>query len=246
MGELLGQALKSARKLRKMSQEEVAAQVGVSRAAVGQWEAGDTEPSTSNLLTVCSILNIDVAAATGGQVKTTAIDGAGALPAAVVTDRRPAMRDAEQEFIRHLDADPRARDFPLDVPVYGVAVGGTDADFFMNGEIVDFVRRPPGAAKTKNIYAIYIVGTSMVPKFEEGELAYVSPARTPSIGDYVVVECHPEDGGKVGRGFVKKLVRRTATKIVCEQFNPPRQVDFPVKSVKSVHRIIPWSELLGI
>ncbi len=133
-----------------------------------------------------------------------------------------------------------------DVPVLGVAVGGEDADFSFNGDTIDQVRRPPGIAGQKGVYALYVVGTSMSPKFEEGDLIYVSTTRPPSIGDCVVIELYPESDDKPGKGFVKRLKSRNSAKVICDQFKPPKEITFNRERVKSIHRVIPWNELLGV
>lgn len=133
-----------------------------------------------------------------------------------------------------------------DVPVKGSAAGGNSADFFLNGQTIDYVRRPPGVAKMTGVFALFVTGDSMSPRFEEGELIYVSSVRSPSIGDYVVIELHPMRDGDDTPGFVKKLEKRTATKIVCSQFNPIKTIDFEMRRVKALHRVIPWNELLSV
>ena len=46
------------RKRAKLSQEELAAQVGVSRQAVSKWETGTADPSTSNLLALAKLFGV--------------------------------------------------------------------------------------------------------------------------------------------------------------------------------------------
>lgn len=133
-----------------------------------------------------------------------------------------------------------------DVPVKGNAAGGSGADFYMNGETIDYVRRPPGVARQAGIFALYVVGTSMYPKYEDGNLIYASSSRSPSIGDFVVVELHPSEDGGDTPGFIKRLIKRTASKIICEQFNPPKTVEFELRRVKALHRVVPLEELLGV
>jgi phage repressor protein C with HTH and peptisase S24 domain len=242
MGKVLGETLKNARLSKRLTQGEVGTALGVSRAAVGQWESGETEPTTANLMAACQLYGLNMASISD------------ALPAADTraTGKRhhdgtnQTLRSAEADFVRSLERDPHVQNLPRDVPVFGVAEGGPGADFWMNGEIVDYVRRPSGAQKSTKIYALYIVGTSMSPRYEEGELVYVSPSRSPAIGDYVVVELHPESREGTSRGFIKRLVKRTPTKIILEQFNPPKQIEFAQTKVKSMHRVIPWVELLGV
>lgn len=142
---------------------------------------------------------------------------------------------------------PNRHEMGLDVQVWGNAAGGSSrADFQFNGQIIDHVRRPPGIASQQGVFALYVVGTSMAPKFEEGNLIYVSSSRPALIGDYVVVELQPMKEGDTHDGYIKRLLKRTPTKLVCEQFNPKKQIEFDLSRVKKVYRVIPLEELLGV
>ena len=57
----LGETLKEYRINCKMTQEFVAEALGVSRQAVSKWESGASEPSTSNLLALAKIFQVDAA-----------------------------------------------------------------------------------------------------------------------------------------------------------------------------------------
>ncbi|WP_414470720.1 S24 family peptidase [Microvirga sp. M2] len=173
----------------------------------------------------------------------------------------PALRHFEEPPLRPLPPEPntdlaRAEDVPSfrgfggprSVPVYGTAVGGgnDDGDFRFNGETIDYAPRPPGIASRKDVYVLYVRNDSMAPRFEEGERLYVDPHRTPRPTDYVVVELHGSDHGDPGKGFIKRLVRKTSTKLIVSQFNPPKELEFDLQDVKSLHRVIPYDELLGV
>ena len=49
--------LKEARRICGLSQEELAAQLDVSRQAVGKWEQGQSYPEVEKLLSLCAVLN---------------------------------------------------------------------------------------------------------------------------------------------------------------------------------------------
>lgn len=55
----LGEVVRQARKQAGLSQEALGAKVGVSGAAVGQWESGKTTPSGANTLRLIDILGLD-------------------------------------------------------------------------------------------------------------------------------------------------------------------------------------------
>lgn len=243
-----GGRIKAARERKGLSQSAVARHLGVTRQAVTGWESDASNPSTENLVALCDFLGVTLEALTGGMVKTATVSMPSGTTVEYVDDRRPEFRDVFSEVMKETtrNAIDRTRVAP-DVPVLGTAVGGFEGDFSFNGQIVDYVRRPPGVQKMKTVYAVYIVGDSMFPRFEEGDLVYVHPDRPPKAGDDVIIEMQPEKEGEPGRSYVKRLVRRTPTKLVCQQFNPLRDdLEYELDAVKRFHRILPWSEVLGI
>lgn len=137
--------------------------------------------------------------------------------------------------------------FPRDVPVIGIAACGDDASFILNGQTGDYVRRPPGLEGKNSVYALNICGDSMYPVYRHNALVYVDPKKTPGVSEDAVIELHPEDprSGEPGKGFVKRVKKVAAGKIVCEQFNPPQEIIFDREEVKHFHRVIPWEEVLG-
>ena len=64
----LAEALKARRAAHGMSQEQVAEALGVSRQAVSKWENGTAEPSTSNLLALAKLYEVDVSELLGHPI----------------------------------------------------------------------------------------------------------------------------------------------------------------------------------
>lgn len=135
---------------------------------------------------------------------------------------------------------------PMDVPVLGSAQGGVDGFIEMGGEPVDRVRRAPGIASNRNVFALYINGDSMEPRFQSGELIYVNPNRQPRVGDYVVVEFKPLLPHDPWRALVKRLVRRTATRLVLSQCNPACEMEFATDEVLRVSYVMTTNDLFGV
>ena len=54
----LGEKLKMLRASRGLSQEQLAAELNVSRQAVSKWESGASDPSTSNLLALARLYGV--------------------------------------------------------------------------------------------------------------------------------------------------------------------------------------------
>jgi transcriptional regulator with XRE-family HTH domain len=55
-----GSNLKELRKVKKLSQEDLADKVGVSRQSVSKWETGDAYPEMNNILMLCKIFNCKI------------------------------------------------------------------------------------------------------------------------------------------------------------------------------------------
>ncbi len=172
--------------------------------------------------------------------------------AGVAIDQLPATDSPQPAPERPAEVGPEVlpvpppAGLPRDIEVHGVALGGDDGDFSFNGTVIDYVRRPPGLAGARGAFAIYVVGDSMSPRFDDGDLIFVHAGRPASPGDDVVVELHGEDG-TAGACYVKRLLRRSGSRVVLRQFNPPRDDIFiPARHVKAIYRILTPAELLGV
>jgi phage repressor protein C with HTH and peptisase S24 domain len=222
----LHEALRKARKSAGLTLAKAAEGLGLSIASVQQWETNRSQPSADNLLKAMKLYGVDFSA--GSLVPATA--------------EPPSARVEElPEGLPHV-AGRR------DLPVKGIAVGGSDGegDFRFNGEVVDYLPRPPMLAHRRRAFAVQVSNESMYPRFSEGVRLYVDPDQHARPGDDVIIEMHAPRDGEAGAAYVKTLVKRTPTKVVVQQFNPPKEISFDLDKVRSIYRVIPWSELLGI
>ena len=137
---------------------------------------------------------------------------------------------------------PARGSLPRDLPIFGQAMGGADGSFEMNGQVVEFVERPPSLGGARNAYGIYVQGDSMSPRFEAGWLVLVNPSRPVRKGDNVVVQIKGA-AEHAPLAFLKVFEARTPTQLVVRQFNPPRMLEWPVTDVISMHRVVGVAEL---
>lgn len=136
---------------------------------------------------------------------------------------------------------------PLDVPVLGTAAGSGDGAIQMDGGPIDHVRRPPALSNARDVYAIYVDGDSMEPKYAPGALVYCSPHKPPRIGDDVVVQVQLGEGQDAPvLAYVKTLEKRQGLAWVFRQFNPPRNDVTYSGRIVGVHRIYTVNELFGV
>jgi phage repressor protein C with HTH and peptisase S24 domain len=140
---------------------------------------------------------------------------------------------------------PLRAEMPEDVPVLGTAYGGaTGGDFTMNGDSGLRVRRPTKLAGRDDIFALFVSGNSMEPRYPNGELIFLEKRRPPQINDHVVVEMQPSADG-VQEAYLKKLLAITATKIKLEQYNPAKTIELDRAKVLQVIRVMTTHDLLG-
>jgi len=85
----------------------------------------------------------------------------------------------------------------------------------------------------------------MSPWNKNGDLIYVSPAKPPAAGDYVVIQLDDADDGDPGTAMVKLLVGKTPTQLKLAQHNPQREFNLPLAKIKSIHKVLSLRELLG-
>lgn len=96
----LGDSLRKARKQAGFTQEELAEHVGVSRAAIARYEAGEIEPSLKTMILLCDALHVSADALLGREQ----------APVRAFEELPPQAVKALEEFIRSLRADVRAEE----------------------------------------------------------------------------------------------------------------------------------------
>lgn len=123
------------------------------------------------------------------------------------------------------------------VPAYGQAAGGRDGQFILNGNKVADILAPASLAGVRDAYAVYVVGTSMEPRYHPGEAVFVNPRLPVRRGDYVVTQIAGEEGA-APEAYVKRFLSKEARFLKLEQLHPRKILQFPSGKVVSVHRII--------
>jgi hypothetical protein len=159
-------------------------------------------------------------------------------------------------------AYPDIQSWRKDVPVHGTALGGdlaldavtqamqVEQTVLEFADTIEMVRRPPSFAGNRALYAVYVAGSSMEPRYEPGDLLYVDPRRPPAIGDDVVVQLRDGNGhdgdDRVISALIKRLVRRTGAGVELEQYNPPLRFKIAGEHIAAVHRVVKLGEVVGV
>ena len=223
-----------------MTASEVARAMNTTPQAVYNWEKGKNRPASRNLLALAQVFRVDGARFIEGEIVLLADDEATSNPDKGTAPATP----------REVEFAPEAPAFdqiggPRNVPELGISVGGEDGDFTLNGETIDFHTRPASLAK-RNVFAVRVKGTSMEPRFDEGDLLYAERNREPRIGEDGVFEMKPTDEWAAGKAFIKRLVSKGMGVVVVEQFNPPRTLTYKRDEIKDMYRVVPRNELLSV
>ena len=236
----LGEIVRIRREEKGLSQPQLAKLLGIRQQTLSNLENGLLKKPPSYILRLIDVLEIDPRELP--EIKNLALQQArdqSSTNVVPLTKIQPNVGNFVAE-------PPSPRRMPKDVPVYGTAVGGASGAFHLNGEVIDYLRRPPGVADVVGLFAVYVQGDSMWPRYEAGDPVYCHPKRPAKNGDDVVVELHGRDG-EPGDCFVKRLKNRTPTKLILGQFNPADvEIEIDLGKVRNIYRIIPNSELLGL
>lgn len=128
------------------------------------------------------------------------------------------------------------------VPVMGIAAGAATGQNIMHDTPLDYVSRPPALENVPSAYAVWVRGESMLPRFRPGDLLFVHPWKQPLPGDAVIVQ-QRVNGDPAA--FVKEMVTRGDGAIICRQYNPPATIDYPLRTLLAVHKVLSLQELFG-
>jgi SOS-response transcriptional repressor LexA len=224
-----------------LSQAELAERVDTSQPQIDRLEKGERGLTDKWMRRLAAGLQCDPA-----DLLSQPSGAAPALPPGAASPPSTLGIDAPVGAVRPVEL-PLKPYMPLDVPVFGVAAGNPmDGAFQLETGVIDYVRRAPGIMNARDVYALYVTGESMVPRFRHGELLYISANRPVRIGDDVVVCIRPERDGDPERCFIKMLVRRHPDYIEVEQFNPPKRMKFDRADIIRVHRVLTMADVLGV
>lgn len=135
---------------------------------------------------------------------------------------------------------PAPKSAPL--PVMGIAAGSLTGQNIIHSDPLEYVARPPALETVRDAYALWVRGSSMLPRFAEGDLVFVHPYRQPVAGDAIIIQ-QRINGELVA--FIKELVNRSDKSLHCRQYNPPAEIDYPVEFIQAVHKVMSMKELFA-
>lgn len=200
------------------NEEALATRLGIGQSSVNRWAHGSS-PRGPNLLRLMAVAET-VPAARNLLAHSTGV----ALP--------PSPEPFKPEIV-----PGSALVGDKSFPVYAAAMGG-DGHQIVTFEAIDYVKRPAILESVKDAYGVYIVGESMVPAFEPGDMALVHPHLPPARDKNVVLYHVPPLGSNEAEAIVKRLVRYNDQDWFLKQYNPEHEFTETRADWPYCHRIV--------
>lgn len=175
--ETLGTRLKALRKTKKVTQQQVADAIGVSKTSVIYWEKDENLPKHDSLMALASTLGVTSDYLLNG--KNASIDNNVGVPFPLTGRLVPVISWVQAGAWTSVDSVP----------------AGTQFDEWL----------PPNPKCGKNGYGLTVVGESMLPDFRPADKIYVNPdfqTNDLKTGDLVIVSCE----GDLEATFKKLIV----------------------------------------
>lgn len=229
-----------------ITDEAASLRVGTDRSYFRKlFDRPNSHPRADTLLRIAIALETDQAWLLGGSTDMGQPDFVAQRPDGSLIAVQ-AKRFAGDASSSNVAPPPSRAEMPLDVPVMGTAAGShIGGAFKLEGGIVDYVRRPPALVGAKEIYGLYVEGTSMEPQYFPGDLIYVHPHRPARLGDIVVVQCRNGEHAidEASLGIYRKKTERS---LVIGKRNPVADIEIPRERVVAIHRVLTTNELFGV
>jgi phage repressor protein C with HTH and peptisase S24 domain len=222
----IGLRIKAVRAERKVSLEWVAERVGVRYQTIQDLENG-TSQGSKHLLKIARALGVQP-----NWLET------GTGPKDIESSNERETSGAKPTAPQALPANEQ----PELLEVRGMAEGGPDGWSPWNGEVIQYIRRPDNLIGVPGAYAVYVMGGSMAPRYHQGELVHIHPGKPVTPGAYILIQKKPAAEGEPPLAVIKRLVRRSGSKIVVAQHTPAKEFEIKAGEVLSLHRVVGSSE----
>ncbi len=158
----IGQRIRKSRKKAGLTQEALARECGVSRAAVAQWEGDITKPSLDHLQEAAEALGAWLPWLTAGAW---------------------GLSPSQQSALNQ--AQPVQRPVPV-VDYFYAGKWNLITDPRMLDEDIKFITTDFDVGSMA--FALIVTGESMLPEFQEGDLIIIDPEVVPKPGDFVIAK----------------------------------------------------------
>lgn len=235
----LAERIRFVRKQYKMSQERFAEALGtvegvkVTRGAVGNWELGGGI-SRANLAAIADRFKVNLDWLEFGK---------GEMPLKSTVEEvskivdNPSKPGAESHKIAHNAVIGQLVGGFSRLPIRGKGMGGSDGVLIFSDQNFGDVLAPPALADIPDAYAVYVVGDSMLERYQHGEVVYVHPYVPVRKNDDCVIQISSGEG-QPPIGYIKRFISFDDKHLRVLQLNPRKTMTFQKEKVIAVHRII--------
>lgn len=220
-----------------LNQYELADKLGTTQNQVSRLETGKRKLTLRWLTRLAKALDKAVAELLEAPVASAQDTPAKIIPTDVGKLETVQIVSPPNASLANEPVAPRSRRY---IDVLGRAAGGREGKFILNGERIDRIVCPPSVEAASNPYALYVYGTSMEPRYEDGDMVVANPDAPYRKGSYVVVQL-TTDEENIYECYVKRFIS-FGKELVLEQLNPPKGHDaimrFPAKRVHAIHKLV--------
>ena len=199
----IGKRIRESRKKAGLTQEALARECGVSRAAVAQWEGDVTKPSLDHLQEAAETLDAWLPWLTTGA-----------------WGLSPSQQNALDQ------AQPVQRPVPV-VDYFHAGKWDLITDPRMLDEGIKFITTDLDVGSMA--FALIVTGESMLPEFQDGDLIIIDPEVVPKPGDFVIAKLDLQADGT----FLKYRPRGTDKKRQPIIELVPLNEDWPTQTINA-------------
>lgn len=197
----VGETIRELREQRGYSQEGLAHMIGTTKQAICHYEKNRRKVSLEVASKIAEVLNVPVSRLIDiPEKRLQLLDGVGAIAyrPLSLTDPGPIAGIIMQDYV------------PSMIPVIGSVRAGAGGLAF---EDRDGVEPAHVQGRAEDYFYLKVVGDSMAPHINEGDLALIRIQPTAESGDLVVAIINEEEG------TIKKLLKKSGA-LVLQAFNP--------------------------
>lgn len=122
-----------------------------------------------------------------------------------------------------------------EIPVFSATEAGT-GEMMVSADPIEYIPRPSYLKKVREGFAVVVVGESMIPRYEPGEIVVVNPKGVLIKGKDVIVTTDREGGDF--RAVIKSLQGQHADRWNLRQYNPPKDFSLPKREWPHALRVV--------
>ena len=209
-----------------VSQADLARHLRLAPSAVSRMLKGDRQMKLLEAAQTASFLGVsqDEVLRHAGAGGETSSAGATMTPAGPARRGRPPRAGVAPAAAAGMRPEP--------IPIRSAARGGGDQEMFLEDGAIGYTPRPSNLSGVRGAYAIYMIGDSMEPRYQQGWLLHVNPFKPPTRGRDVVV--YKKDKA----ALIKQFVGWERDALVLRQLNPAQELRVPREDVAECHLVV--------